>query len=63
MIISSYGVPLKIDVANAPQSLTDQMLRDVRKTIRTKRFRPKLVDGLAAESPYSMLYDQPTPKG
>jgi tRNA A37 threonylcarbamoyladenosine dehydratase len=63
MLISPYGVPVEIEVANAPQALTDKMLRDVRRELRDKRFRPKLVDGLAAEASLSMMYDQPTPKG
>lgn len=63
MMISSYGVPNKIEVTSSPQSLTEDELGDLRKAVRNKRFRPKLVDGLAAEAPHSMLYDQPTPQG
>lgn len=63
MMISTYGVPNQIEVTSSPQSLTDDQLGNLRKDMRSKRFRPKLVDGLAAEAPHSMLYEQPTPKG
>ena len=63
MIISIYGVPNSIEVANPPESLSKEALRDIRRDTRGKRFRPKLVNGLAEEAPYRMLYDQPIPKG
>ena len=63
MIISIYGVPNNIEVANPPESLSKEALRDIRRDTRGKRFRPKLVNGLAEEAPYRMLYDQPIPKG
>ena len=63
MIISIYGVPNNIEVANPPESLSEEALRDIRRDTRGKRFRPKLVNGLAEEAPYRMLYDQPIPKG
>ena len=63
MMISTYGVPNQIEVTSSPQSLTEDQLGKLRKDMRSKRFRPKLVNGLAAEAPHSMLYDQPTPKG
>ena len=63
MIISIYGVPNNIEIANPPESLSKEALRDIRRDTRAKRFRPKLVNGLAEEAPYRMLYDQPIPKG
>ena len=63
MMISTYGVPKDIEVANPPESFTDKELDDLRKDVRKKRFRPKLVNGLAADAPHSMTYNQPTPKG
>ena len=63
MIISIYGVPNNIEVVNPPESLSKEALRDIRRDTRGKRFRPKLVNGLAEEAPYRMLYDQPIPKG
>lgn len=63
MMISTYGVPNQIEVTSSPQSLTEDQLGKLRKDMRSKRFRPKLVNGLAAEAPHSILYDQPTPKG
>ena len=63
MIISTYGIPNKIKVANPPQSFTVKEMNDLRKDVRSRRFRPKLVDGLAADAPYSMTYNQPTPQG
>ncbi|MEZ7860714.1 MAG: tetratricopeptide repeat protein [Porticoccaceae bacterium] len=63
MTISTYGVPNNIEVVNPPESLSKEALRDIRRDTRGKRFRPKLVNGLAEEAPYRMLYDQPIPKG
>ena len=63
MMISTYGVPNDIEVANPPESFTDKELSDLRKDVRSKRFRPKLVNGLPADAPYSMTYNQPTPQG
>ena len=63
MTISTYGVPNNIEVVNPPESLSKEASRDIRRDARGKRFRPKLVNGLAEEAPYRMLYDQPIPKG
>ena len=63
MIISTYGVPNNIEIVNPPESLSKEAWRDIRRDTRGKRFRPKLVNGLAEEAPYRMLYDQPIPKG
>lgn len=63
MIISTYGVPNNIEVVNPPEGLSKAALRDIRRDTRVKRFRPKLVNGLAEEAPYRMLYDLPIPKG
>jgi tetratricopeptide (TPR) repeat protein len=63
MMISTYGVANQIEVTSSPQSLTENQLSKLRRDMRSKRFRPRLVNGLAAEAPHSMLYDQPTPKG
>jgi len=63
MIISTYGVPNSIEMVNPPEGLSEEAQREIIKDARGKRFRPKLVNGLAEEAPYRVLYDQPTPKG
>jgi tetratricopeptide (TPR) repeat protein len=50
MVVSKSGVPGKMEVLNPPENFTKNQIRAVYKDLRSKRFRPKLVDGETTES-------------
>ena len=51
------GVPGKMEIINPPENISKNQIRAILKDIRSKRFRPRLVDGKTTESsivfPYS----------
>ena len=57
MTVTKTGMPIKMEILNPPESITKAEIRSILKDIRSKRFRPKLVEGITTESsivfPYS----------
>ena len=57
MTVTKTGVPIKMEILNPPENITKSEVRSILKDIRSKRFRPRLVDGITTESkivfPYS----------
>ena len=55
--VSKAGVPGKMEILNPPENISKTEVREILKDIRSKRFRPRLVDGETIESrivfPYS----------
>jgi tetratricopeptide (TPR) repeat protein len=64
MVVSKLGVPRKMEIINPPENISKNQIRAIYKDIRTKRFRPRLVDGKTTESsivfPYSSNQTQGT---
>lgn len=62
MVVSKSGVPGKMEILNPPENFTKNQIRAVYKDLRSKRFRPKLVNGETTESsiifPYSSKQTQ-----
>lgn len=50
MIVSKAGVPRKMEILNPPEDINKTEVQAIFKDIRSKRFRPKLVDGETIES-------------
>ena len=50
MVVSKAGVPGKVEILNPPENISKTEVRAILKDIRSKRFRPRLVDGETAES-------------
>ena len=62
MTVTKTGMPIKMEILNPPESITKAEIRSILKDIRSKRFRPKLVEGITTESsivfPYSSKQTQ-----
>ena len=62
MVVSKAGVPGKMEILNPPENISKNQIRAILKDIRSKRFRPRLVDGETIESsiifPYSSKQTQ-----
>jgi len=62
MVVSKAGVPGKMEILNPPENISKNEVRAILKDIRSKRFRPRLVDGETTESsivfPYSSKQTQ-----
>jgi tetratricopeptide (TPR) repeat protein len=62
MVVSKTGVPGKLEILNPPENISKNQIRAIYKDIRSKRFRPRLVEGETTESsivfPYSSKQTQ-----
>jgi len=58
MVISKAGVPGKMEILNPPENISKNEVRAILKKIRSKRFRPRLVDGETTES--SIVFPYPS---
>ena len=62
MVVSKAGVPRKMEILNPPENISKNQIRAIYKDLRSKRFRPRLVEGETTESsivfPYSSKQTQ-----
>ena len=56
MVVSKSGVPRKMEILNPPENISKNEVRAILKEIRSKRFRPRLVDGETIESSIVFSY-------
>mgnify|MGYP001043572956 CR=1 FL=1 len=54
--VSKAGVPGKMEILNPPENISKNEVRAILKDIRSKRFRPRLVDGETTESSIVFSY-------
>lgn len=63
MVVSKAGVPGKMEILNPPENISKTEIRAIYKDIRSKRFRPRLVDGKTTESSIVLPYSSKQTQG
>ena len=63
MTVTKTGVPIKMEILNPPENITKSEIRSILKDIRSKRFRPRLVDGITTESKFVLPYSSKKTQG
>jgi tetratricopeptide (TPR) repeat protein len=63
MVVSKAGVPREMELLNPPENFTKNQIRAIYKDIRSKRFRPRLVEGETTKSSIVLPYSSKQTQG